>query len=494
MAQISTSDLRMDGPDPSVVALRALVAVSPRLDPTIEIVACIPCFRRPQYLRRTLESLGAQRTHRRFAVVMVENDASRSESVPVAAESLASGKFVGLCVIEPRQGNCHAINAAFETALQMFPAAASLLMIDDDEIASPDWLEQMVRTASATGADIVGGPVFPEFEDERKRGLRRHPAFAPAYDASGPVPVIYGCGNCLIRRSVFTRLGMPAFDLRFNFLGGGDTDFFYRCMRLGLRFHWVAEAVISETVPQSRTSLKWLVTGDLQIGDVGTGNELATYAVFGALSVLTVALAMRNDARGLATLLSPAFVLFAAWLMVTVVLSFDPGTSIKRLSLTMCVVAVTAALMLLPKSQQELMRWFTIAALALLAISYLGCLLAPDVSVHLATDPQEPGLAGNWRGAFGHKNQAAAIMVMVRFLGVYIIRSGLWICGVAIIALASLFLLYSAGKSSLTLCFAVLLLTSVTSVIRSFWLRAIILLTPLVLLNLLSVGTVMLEG
>ena len=162
---------------------------------------------------------------------MVENDASKSESVPVAAEYLASGKFAGLCVIEPRQGNCHAINAAFETALQMFPAATSFLMIDDDEIASPDWLEQMVGIADATGADIVGGPVFPEFDDARKRGLRRHPAFAPAYDASGPVPVIYGCGNCLIRRSVFTRLGMPAFDLRFNFLGGGDTDFFYRCLK-----------------------------------------------------------------------------------------------------------------------------------------------------------------------------------------------------------------------------------------------------------------------
>jgi GT2 family glycosyltransferase len=199
---------------------------------------------------------------------MVENDASKSESVPVAAEYLASGKFAGLCVIEPRQGNCHAINAAFETALQMFPMATSLLMIDDDEIASPDWLEQMIRTADSTGANIVGGPVFPEFDDERKRGLRRHPAFAPAYDASGPVPVIYGCGNCLIRRSVFTRLGTPAFDLRFNFLGGGDTDFFYRCMRLGLHFHWVAEAVISETVPQSRTSLKWLVTRGLRIGAI----------------------------------------------------------------------------------------------------------------------------------------------------------------------------------------------------------------------------------
>jgi GT2 family glycosyltransferase len=82
------------------------------------------------------------------------------------------------------------------------------------------------------------------------------------------VPVIYGCGNCLIRRSVFARLGLPAFDLRFNFLGGGDTDFFYRCRRLGLQFHWVAEAEISETVPQSRTNLKWLVTRGLRIGAI----------------------------------------------------------------------------------------------------------------------------------------------------------------------------------------------------------------------------------
>ena len=196
--------------------------------------------------------------------------------------------------------------------------------------------------------------------------------------------------------------------------------------------------------------------------------------MFGGLSVLTVALAMRdNDARGLATLLSPAFVLFGAWLLVTVVLSFDPGTSIRRFRLTVCVVAVTAALMLLPKSQQELMRWFTHRGAGACWRSAISeyC-WRRDLSIHLATDPQEPGLAGNWRGAFGHKNVAAAIMVMVLFLGIYIIRSGAWISGAAIIALASLFLLYSAGKSSLTLCFAVLLLTSLTSVVRSFWLRA----------------------
>ena len=78
--------------------------------------------------------------------------------------------------------------------------------------------------------------------------------------------------------------------------------------------------------------------------------------------------------------------------------------------------------MLLPKSQSELARWFSIAALVLLAICYLGVLLAPNLSIHLATDTQEPQLAGDWRGSFGHKNVAAAMMAMLLFIGIYIAR------------------------------------------------------------------------
>ena len=99
---------------------------------------------------------------------------------------------------------------------------------------------------------------------------------------------------------------------------------------------------------------------------------------------------MRDNMRGLATLLSPGYLLFGGWIVATVVLSLDPGTSIRRFALTACVIAVAATLMLLPKSQHELMRWFSIAALVLLAICYLGILLAPHLSIHLATDTQEP--------------------------------------------------------------------------------------------------------
>jgi glycosyltransferase involved in cell wall biosynthesis len=286
---------------------REIVANSRVLDLSVGIVVCIPCFRRPEHLRVTLDSLANQRTPRSFAVVMVENDGVRRESAPVAAEFLSAGRLQGICLVEKRQGNCQAINAAFETAQALFPAATRFLMIDDDEIASPDWLELMVRTAEATAADVVGGPVLPIFDDATKPWLGRHPAFCPAYDYSGAVPLIYGCGNCLITRSAFERLGSPAFDLRFNFLGGGDADFFVRCRNAGMKFHWTAEAVITETVPQNRTSLGWIARRGLRIGATNyrvqykaAGSAAARAKVF-ALMIARLPVSLFRAARLLLT-------------------------------------------------------------------------------------------------------------------------------------------------------------------------------------------------
>ena len=106
------------------------------------------------------------------------------------------------------------------------------------------------------------------------------------------MPLIYGCGNCLITRAVFDRLGDPAFDLRFNFLGGGDTDFFVRCRQAGMKFHWAAEALITETVPHSRTSPGWLALRGLRIGAINYHIEVKA-----ARDAVVAGEAAREDAR-----------------------------------------------------------------------------------------------------------------------------------------------------------------------------------------------------
>jgi GT2 family glycosyltransferase len=232
-----------------------------------EAVICIPTFRRPTGLKKTLESLAAQIGAKNFAVVVVENDAAKLEGKKVADAVFATRALRGFCVIEYTQGNCSAINAAFRTALAQFSNADLFLMIDDDEEAAPDWLAGMIATARSSGADLVGGPVVRRFERDAP-GLQQHPLFYSTITRSGETTTLHGTGNCLIHRRVLEAIGDPTLDPRFNFLGGGDMDFFTRCGLAGFRSHWNADAKVYETVPAQRTEPRWVLRRSISTGAI----------------------------------------------------------------------------------------------------------------------------------------------------------------------------------------------------------------------------------
>src|SRR6202012_1187860 len=118
------------------------------------------------------------------------------------------------------------------------------------------------------------------------------------------------------------------------------------------------------------------------------------YLAFTCLAALAIGLAMRDNVPGLATLISPGFLLFGGWICMSVLLSSDPGTSMRRVVATLLVAVVTASLMLLPKNQTELARWFSIAALGLLSICYRGVLFVPPLPIPLARVRQIQQSAG----------------------------------------------------------------------------------------------------
>ncbi len=235
---------------------------------SVEAVICIPTFRRPDGVARTLRSLIAQRGAVRFAIVVVENDAESPVGAASARETLDATDIPSAVVIEPRQGNCHAINRAFGEARERFPSAHYFLMIDDDEIASPEWLAEMVATARRTGASIVGGPVIRQFDIPVSQSVSLHPLYGFISGPTRQVPVIHGTGNCLIHRDVFVQLEPVLFDVAFNFLGGGDMDFFARCRAAGFTFWWCEEAIIHETVAAERTTARWLMRRSVRTGSI----------------------------------------------------------------------------------------------------------------------------------------------------------------------------------------------------------------------------------
>ncbi|POF34315.1 glycosyltransferase family 2 protein [Roseibium marinum] len=234
----------------------------------IEAVICIPTFRRPEWLARTLASLANQAVDFRFAIVVVDNDAANPAGENAARDFFEKNAIPNSVFTEANQGNCFAINKAFSEALHAFPEAEFFLMIDDDETAAPLWLAEMVGLARREAADIVGGPVNRKFEGAVPDSVRNHQLFISIDGATRQIDQLHGSGNCLIRRRVFDKLGAPFFDLRFNFLGGGDMDFFTRCRLAGFTTFWNSKAEIQEFVPSERTSAKFLMTRSVRTGSI----------------------------------------------------------------------------------------------------------------------------------------------------------------------------------------------------------------------------------
>ncbi|RUW59315.1 glycosyltransferase, partial [Mesorhizobium sp. M4B.F.Ca.ET.049.02.1.2] len=144
---------------------------------TIEAVVTLPTFKRPEQVLATLASLKAQRTARRFAVIVMENEAEARDGAKAVIPSFERGEMSGLVIVAHERGNCSAYNAGWQTAILHFPNFRHLLVIDDDEIADPDWLERMCRAAETLGADIVGGPQVPVFAEPAHARWAEHPVF-----------------------------------------------------------------------------------------------------------------------------------------------------------------------------------------------------------------------------------------------------------------------------------------------------------------------------
>lgn len=296
----------------------SIVARSPGLDTgAVEVVITVPTFRRPDQVLETLASIRRQTTARSFAIVLIENDAEARAGARAAAPLFESGELPGLLIVAHARGNCSAYNAGWQTALIQFPSFKYLAVIDDDEIADPDWIEELCKAAERFGADIVGGPQLPIFPESASGTWATHPVFAPPYTQSGPVKALYSSGNLLIARQVLVRMGPPFLDLRFNFMGGGDSDFLSRSEQKGFRLAWCAEAKLRETVPARRLEADWVRARSLRNGVISTlvekkkraGSPFGTARVIAKSMLLLAASPLRGLTR-LARTGSPAVALY----------------------------------------------------------------------------------------------------------------------------------------------------------------------------------------
>ena len=232
----------------------------------MKLLVGIPTHKRPELLRKCLDSIAAQRgALPEIEVFIADNDAAGREGVNLV-EQMAPGfpyPLAGAVVAQP--GISAVRNAILDEAKRR--GVDFIAMIDDDETASPEWLVNLLKVQRETSADIVGGHVDFVFCCPPPQEIKFSRSFRTRPRAQGPTHPLTASNNFLVGAQAMADRGWPRFDLEFGLTGGGDTEWFMRLARLGIRFAWAADALVIEEVPLDRMTRKWILQRAYRAGN-----------------------------------------------------------------------------------------------------------------------------------------------------------------------------------------------------------------------------------
>jgi GT2 family glycosyltransferase len=229
------------------------------------VAVCIVTYRRPLGLQRLLKALDdltftrCSRPH--VTVIVVDNDAEGSGREACQAQSTRWYQLV--YDVEPRRGIPQARNRAVGHVNR---AVEFIAFIDDDEMPTPGWLDELLHVQRMWQADVVAGPVLPSFPHTAPGWAVKGRFFDRMRYPTGHRSPHVGAGNALIRASVLQETGL-AFNESMALTGGEDVLLFSRLAQLGYSIVWANDAVVHEAVPDTRLTVRWVLQRAYRLGN-----------------------------------------------------------------------------------------------------------------------------------------------------------------------------------------------------------------------------------
>lgn len=262
----------------------------------VTISVGVPTFNRASMLRDTIVKLINQRISDRFAYeVIIVDDGSTDNTRDIVDEMARETDIPVRYIFQEGQGYQYALNTAIYNARGEWIA-----FCDDDELPETDWLVELFDTAMKNNADIVGGVVKLDLDEDRLSQLGRvcrsclgeTPHIeAPMKCTSRPLP---GGGNILIKKTVIEKIGAINTEMA---NGGCDKEFVMRALENGFSIWKTPYSIIYHRIPEYRLEpsyFQWVAARygsnqafrDLQIK--GTSYSIAS--AFGRLGMAAVIL------------------------------------------------------------------------------------------------------------------------------------------------------------------------------------------------------------
>jgi len=217
----------------------------------------VPTYNRAAQLRDALDTLLRQDAAHDCSIEIVVVDNASTDGTRAVVESLSVVRHAVRYVLEPAKGVAHARTRGVREA-----RAEWLAFFDDDQLADPSWVRELVACARASGSRCVGGRVMLAAEGPGAPALtafcRGLLGESPRAERPGPYAgkSLPGTGNVLVHRSVFEAVG--TFDAALD-QGAEDADFFRRVRRAGFALWYAPRACVAHRTPAYRTSREYLL-------------------------------------------------------------------------------------------------------------------------------------------------------------------------------------------------------------------------------------------
>lgn len=229
---------------------------------TFEVSVCICTFARP-HVRNSIESVINQINlgTTPYEIVIVDDDPAFSAAEII--RELAREHDVPIRYVECGSQNIAvARNACVDAARGDWIA-----FLDDDELASPEWLSSLLTARDEFDADVVKGAVTAVYPNGTANWVKVGDPYSRDYGPCGQVPSRMATGNVLIRRAVFDET-QQRFDPDFGVTGGEDSEFFKRMRHKGVRIVSSRKAIVEEIVPIERVTTRYIARRARRLGQL----------------------------------------------------------------------------------------------------------------------------------------------------------------------------------------------------------------------------------
>lgn len=229
------------------------------------VAVCIPTLKRPDELCKLLKSI-AKQIFPKFGstpaiqICIVDNDPAASAK-QVVDEWRLRFAWPMRYDVEERPG----IPFVRNKLVSMAKEAEFIAFIDDDEVATSTWIDELLSAQARFGADVVLGPVVPVYEENPQVWILKGNFHASSRFQDGLTPSNLITWNVLIRRSLFSELSV-AFEERMALTGGTDVLLGRHLKKHGVEFYWADRALVNEIVPAKRCRVKWLLLRRFRAG------------------------------------------------------------------------------------------------------------------------------------------------------------------------------------------------------------------------------------